>query len=249
MQAVILSAGFAKRLRPLTDNLPKSLLPFGKKTVIDEQIKCLEEAGFKTVSVIANQKFYKTMEEWRSRLSTLLEIKIINNRIANEKESIGSVGDLVFFIEETKPKDDLFIIGSDNLFEDSFDGLISFYKKISLVVIATHKKENSNVLVQPNEVFFEETSRRVISFQEKPYDPRSIYFSSLLYIFPRGMLELPAKYLREGGTPDGAGNFIKWLIRHGEKVFAYEMAGKRFDIGDPDSYRSALELYPFHRSS
>ena len=245
MKVLILAAGFGTRLRPLTNEIPKSLLSLCRGRVIDEQITNLVQGKLSSIFVMTNNKFYEGLRTWLSSSKYSKFVTLIDNEIQSEESRRGAVGDLTFFIDKVKPDDDLLVLGSDNIFDDSFEGILNFFNdKKHFVVIAVHTLANSNFSKQPNEVTLEKETSKIVKFLEKPTKPQSSYIASLLYFFPKSMLKLPASYLAEGNNPDQAGNFISWLIQHNYPVFGYEMQGRRFDIGDPESYSSTQKLYP-----
>lgn len=243
MKAIILAGGFATRLKPLTNNLPKSLLPLGRGVVIDEQIKNLFFAdNVEAVCVITNNKFYNLLENWRTQSNFADKITVINNGINREKERLGAVGDLKYALDTIVAKDDVLVLGSDNLFNISFKGIINFRKHHrNHVIIAVNMVETSNMSKQPNDVVLR--GDRVIKFIEKPSQPQSQYFSPLLYILPKSKLDLVSVFLSNGNYADNVGDFIAWLVNEKYPVIAYRMSGKRFDIGDPQSYKSTLATY------
>lgn len=245
MKAIILAGGFATRLRPLTDELPKSLLPLGGGVVIDEQVKQLFLAqAIEHLYIVTNAKFYDLLEAWRQRSSLVGRITVVNNGVQREADRLGAIGDLKYVLDQTALNEDILILGSDNLFDTAFDGIINFYKQLSpaTVVVAVNKTQHSNLSKQSSEVVFNEAGR-IIHFEEKPLQPQSPYFSSMLYIVPKTKLNLVRNHLLVTGYTDNAGDFIAWLVSNNHQVMAYQMAGKRFDIGDHESYRATQAIY------
>ena len=246
MKAVILAAGFATRLRPITDDLPKSLLSLCGRTVIDEQVdKLVSTERIDDIFVVTNAKFYGPMEKWRESSVYRDKIKIINDGVTREESKRGAIGTLKFCMDEVQIADDFLVLGSDNLFEDTFDGIINFfYQKQGCPVVAIHHIDNTNLSRQSSEVVLEPDTGRVTTFVEKPANPKSPYLSSLLYVMSLTILREVGSYLNSGSSPDNIGNFIAWLVSRNFPVFGYETNGRRFDIGDHQSYASTVSLYP-----
>lgn len=248
MKVLILAAGFGTRLRPATNDIPKSLLSLCWRKVIDEQVEAIVSAEISEIFVITNSKFRDLLEEWRLRSPHRARIKIIDDGVKEEAERKGAIGDLAFFLEEVNPNDSLLVLGSDNLFEDGFSGIINFFStRNEAVVVAISHFKNANASRQPNEISLDPAGR-IINFNEKPAQPQSPYLASLLYLLPESKLFLAAECLSMRRDADNAGNLIAWLVERGEPVFGYEMKGRRFDIGDMESYRSTQRDYPCIRA-
>lgn len=244
MKVIILAGGFATRLKPLTDNLPKSLLPLNNDlTVIDEQVASLFlEQEIESIVVITNNKFYNSLENWRKKSVFFNRISIINNDVDTESKRLGPIGDLCFALNKLGQDSDIFVLGCDVLFSCRFGDILNFFNKNrNSFVIASYHLSNSNVSRQPSEIVFD-SNGRVLKFVEKPIRPQSPYFSPMLYILPQEKLKAVNLFLQENYS-DNAGDFISWLVKNGYEVMAYKMEGQRFDIGDHQSYKSTLDSY------
>lgn len=246
MKTLILSAGFGTRLKPLFPDLPKSLLPLGSRKVIDAQIEKIFPINALPIFVLTNNVFYNSLKQWHIAFPHRDNIHIITNDVNNEREKKGAIGDLDFFIKKIKPEDDLLILGNDNLFNASFEGIINFFtQQCDATVIALHHIKNTNLSRQGDDVVFDDKTKRIISFrqisEQSDKRPQSPYIASLLYLLPNSMLRLTDAYLQDGQNPDNAGAFIAWLVDRGYPVFGYEMPGKRFDVGDIEAYQSTLD--------
>lgn len=248
MKTLILSAGFGTRLKPLFPNLSKSLLPLGNRNVIEAQIEKILPTNACPIFVLTNNVFYNSLNQWHISSPYRDNIHIIANGVSNEREKKGAIGDFDFFIKKIKLEDDLLILGNDNLFNASFEGIINFFtQQRDAAVIALHHIKNTNLSRQGDDVVFDDKTKRIISFRQIPEQsgerPQSPYIASLLYLLPNSMLHLTDTYLRDGQNPDNAGAFIVWLIDRGYPVFGYEMPGKRFDVGDIRAYQSTLDNF------
>ena len=246
MIAVILAAGFGTRCRPLTNNKPKSLLPLGDGTVIDAQLHWLFACkDIAKIVVVSNQKFYDLFVRWREGSVFRNQINIINDGVAHENSRLGAIGDLAFVFERCPDADDLLVLGSDNLFEDEVTGLVERFKheKEKFVVVTIHDFRKTLATVQPNEVSMD-TNNTLTYFKEKPKQPATSDFVSLLYVLPKTYFVRVTEYLVEGNNPDNAGSFIEWLVKNKYQVRGFRMSGRRFDIGDVASYRATQSHYP-----
>lgn len=247
MKAVILTAGFSTRLRPLTNNISKSLLPlYGKKKIIDEQLENIFSTNsISTIYIATNKKFYKDFERWKKDRQEKNRIVICSNGIEEESKLKGPFGDLEFFIQNNAINDDLLVLGSDNLFEDPFSSIISFYNLVKAPVVAIGTIENSNCLRQPNDILIDGQTKRIKLFRHKAKPPyQSPYFASFLFILPPAAFPFLGQYLHEMSySPDPPEHFVGWMVKKGHSFFAYKIRGERLDTGDLASYRSAQEWY------
>ena len=236
MIALILAAGFGTRCRPLTNDKPKSLLSLGKDTVIDEQLRWLFSCkDINRVVIVSNQKFFDTFTKWRKQSPYRERIEILNDGITDEKNQLGAIGDLVFTVKKIGKLDDLLVLGSDNLFDDNLDEMADNFNDNKNITVAIHNFKKSLVSVQSNEVKLDNDGF-ITYYKEKPAKPMTADFVSLLYIFPKEFLPKTSKYLAEGNKSDNAGSLIEWLVKKNYKVRGFKMFGRRFDVGDIESY-------------
>ena len=118
MKCIILCAGFATRLYPLTKNVPKPLLNVGKKTIIDSIIsKVSSIKEIKEIHIVTNDVFFNQFNQWKEHQKNKNSIHILNDGVKNNETRLGTVGDLNFVMQNAKINDDVMIIGGDNLFE------------------------------------------------------------------------------------------------------------------------------------
>ncbi len=241
MRALILAAGYATRLYPLTLNRPKPLLPIAGKPILEyimgkiEKIKEIEE-----VYVVTNEKFSPHFREWKGNFKSEKRIKILNDGTLSDEDKLGAVGDLRFVIEKEKISDDLFVAGGDNLFELDVVQFVEFFKKKGTSV-ALHDVRDKE-LARKYGIVTLDPDKRIIDFEEKPGNPQTTLAAICMYLFSKDKLGLLEEYLREGNNPDAPGYYIQWLYKKTE-VYGFAFGDKWYDIGDIIQYRKADEEY------
>ena len=241
MEAIILAAGYATRLYPLTENTPKPLLEVAGKVMIEHIIDKLEEIkDISKINIITNNKFTKNFINWEKKYSSRFQISIINDGTNNNEDRLGAIGDIQFTIKNKKINDDALVVAGDNLFDFSLGEIIEIFKNTNSNVIAlydVHDKElakNYGVVSVKNGI--------ISKFAEKPQSPESTLISTGIYIFPKKTLQLIQKYLDEGNNPDKSGSFIEWLHKK-EKVYAYTTGREWYDIGTLEQLEKADKTF------
>jgi len=233
MKALVLAAGYATRLYPLTKEYPKSLLAVGPKPIINYIIEKLEALDtIDEIIVVTNSKFFPIFRDWKRRLNSRIRLSIIDDLTKTNETRRGSVGDINFVINRKKIKDDFLVIGGDNLFDGGLEDFISFSKSLKGSPVIGVYDIGDKANAKHYGVIKLDRKKRVVDFQEKPQRPKSSLVGMCLYYFPRQRLKLIKKYLSSKiKTSDASGSYIDWL--KGEvPVYAFVFSGRWFDIGD-----------------
>jgi len=244
MKVLILAAGYAIRLQPLTLNTPKSLLEIGGKKIIDRIVgKILGLKDLDEIYVITNRKFYRNFIEWSKSCGCRKKISIIDDGTATNEMRLGAIRDMELAIREKKIDDDLLVIAGDNLFEMDINTFVNF---------AASKKDGASVALydvgsleaaKKYGVVNIDKSGSVVEFEEKPANPKSTLISTGIYYFPKEYVSDIDRYLKaEGAKFDAPGYYIKWLSANG-KVYGFSFLQDWYDIGDIGSYNKADEEY------
>ncbi|MCB1195881.1 nucleotidyltransferase family protein [bacterium] len=241
MKAIIMAAGYATRLYPLTENKAKPLLPIAGKPIIEYIIDKLEVFdAIDAIYVVTNQKFHRQFEEWAHVYSYKKPIEIINDGTLSNDDRLGAIGDMNFVIKQKKIDDDLIVVAGDNIFDFSLEALKQFSKNKNLVICAYNvgdiKLASRYGIVSVNQ------NAQVTSFVEKPAQPPSTLAALGIYLFKRGAVSLIKRYIDEGNNQDAPGFFVQWVYKV-EDVYAYVFNGQWFDIGDLESYNHADAIY------
>ncbi|MBN2097625.1 MAG: nucleotidyltransferase family protein [Candidatus Omnitrophica bacterium] len=243
MLALILAAGYATRMYPLTLNKPKPLLSIAGKPAIEhiiERIRAIKEVA--RILVITNAKFFQHFQDWKKTFSEELPIKILNDQSLSEQDRLGAVGDIDFVLKQEKVSQDLLVIAGDNLFQGGLREFIDFARnKAPASSIGLHKLNNLKQVKKYSQVRLD-AEQRIIEFEEKPQRPSSTLVAKCIYFFPAEKLHLIAEYIKTGGSTDQPGHYISWLYRQ-DKVFGFIFSGRWYDIGDAQTYQKASDEF------
>ncbi len=241
MKALVLAAGYATRMYPLTESQPKPLLKVGKKTIIEHilgKIKTLKEVD--EVFIVTNARFYDLFRVWSNKLSFPKKITLVNDGTISKDDRLGAIGDILFTLRENDVNDDLLIIGGDNLFEDDLNTLIKFFKEKKSSVIFLNDVKNLEAAKLYGIVTLDK-DQKIIRFVEKPPKPESTLASTLIYVLKKDHL----LYIQEAmthGFADHTGDFICYLSKK-EKIYGFNLKGKWFDIGSLEALKEAEKKF------
>ena len=243
MQAIILAAGYATRLHPLTKTTAKPLLPVGGRPMIDYIYeKIVEVPEIDAVHVVTNHRFAASFEQWATAHERRLPLRIYDDGTQSNEDRLGAIGDIHFPVERAGLQhEDLLIVAGDNLFDFSLIDYARYWRmKRDGSCIAVYDCPDRE-LVKKYSVAVLDEQDRVISFIEKPADPMTNTVGIATYIYHREHVPLVDRYLREGNSPDQPGKFIAWLHRQAP-VYGFRFAGTWMDIGDLQQLRQADNL-------
>ncbi|MCP4364612.1 MAG: nucleotidyltransferase family protein [Planctomycetes bacterium] len=235
MKALILQAGYGTRMYPLTENFPKGLLPVGGRPLIDYLVMNIESVpDIDTIYVVTNQKFYPAFAEWHKNFDSPGNIVLINDGTLTNETRLGSIRDMQLTIETNDIRDDLLVVGGDNIFDMSFVGFVEYFKQKKGDIVAVQRISDKERRRRTGVVLMDDDSRLTACY-EKPDDPVSELATPPLYMLRRETLPLIAEYIREGNDTDAPGNLTVWLYKR-RPVYGYLFKGECYDIGDMESY-------------
>ncbi len=240
MKILLLAAGYATRLYPLTLNTPKPLLPVAGRTVLEfifDLIEPLKEVD--EVFIVTNKRFYQAFDAWRRSFKSSKRITVIDDGTTSNETRLGATGDIEFVIEKKDIKDDLMVLAGDNLFKADLSPFLDFCaSKRPSVTIGLYDIKDLILATRYGIVSIDKNSK-VIDFKEKPASPQSTLAAMCLYFFPEERLGIMKRYLEIDTAKDAPGYFLEWLYKR-EPVFGYVFKDKKwFDIGDKKSYEDA----------
>jgi len=233
VKALVLAAGYATRLYTLTKEYPKSLLAVGARPMIEHIIEKLEAIKeIDEVIVVTNSKFMPIFRDWQRKFKIKKRLSLVDDLTKSNETRLGAVGDMDFVVNKKRIKDDLLVIGGDNLFDGGLSDFLLFAKSFEnapvIGIYDIEKKESA----KKYGVIKLDRKNRVADFQEKPEKPESSLVGMCLYYFPKERLKLLKKYLGDKKkASDAAGSYIDWLRKEVE-VYGFVFSGKWFDIGD-----------------
>jgi glucose-1-phosphate thymidylyltransferase len=230
VKALILAAGYATRLSPLTDDFPKGLLRVGGRPIVDWIVDNLHDAGIDDVHLVTNARFAPFFDEWSKGNG----VTIADDGTDTNENRLGAIGDIQFAALD----DDALVIAGDNLFDFRLADLIDFWRaKGSASAVAAHDV-GTRELARKYGIVDVDADDRIVSFVEKPDDPPSTLAATATYLYCRAHLALVDTYLAEGNAPDQPGNYVAWLHRR-EPVYAFRFEGGWYDIGDHEQLLEA----------
>lgn len=241
MKALILAAGYATRLYPLTINNPKPLLPINGRPIIDyivDEINTIDVID--KIYVISNHKFAGHFEQWAETVKSEREVVILDDMTSTEETKLGAVGDIQFVIESEKIDDELMIAAGDNYFTFKLKEYYDFYRSISRDCVCAKRLDDVEML-KSFAVASVNDAGKIMELVEKPQQPKSDLAVYATYIYKRDTVPMFKQYLEEGNKPDAPGYFVQWLYKR-KDVYAYIMNGDCYDIGTPKAYEDINKL-------
>ena len=241
MKCIILAAGYATRLYPLTKNFPKPLLKVRDKAIMSWLVEDIVKIdGMDEVIVVSNHCFVNVFYDWKrqvennGRLSHDVQITILDDGSTENDNRLGAVRDIAYGIEMCRIEDYILVMAGDNLLDFSIAGFVEFYRKKQTTCIMRHFENSIEKLQRTGVVEINEDSK-VLRMEEKPREPRSTWAVPPFYIYPQKDLNTILAGVKSGEVNvDAPGGFIEWFCKK-NVVHAYEMPGKRFDIGNLES--------------
>ena len=222
MKALILAAGYATRLRPLTETIPKQLLPVGGRPMVDWILDRIAETSADEVHLVTNARFAPDFERWAEGK----DVRIHDDGTTSNEDRLGAIGDIAFVGLD----DDLLAIAGDNLFDYSLTDYESYWRVKGGSCVAVHDVGDLELAKKYGIVDVDEDDR-ITSFVEKPERPPTTLCATATYLYRRDDAALISTYLEEGNPPDQPGNFVAWLHKR-RPVYAYRFPGEWYDIGD-----------------
>jgi len=243
MKCIILCAGYATRLYPLTRNTPKHLLIVKDKTILDNVIQKIPTHTVEHIYVVTNQKFYQNFVDWKHGLDGHATITVLNDFTTSNNDRLGSIGDVAYVIDQMNIDDDILLMSGDNLFNFSIAPLLKIFREgknvIALYDVKTKEEARKMGIPTLN------ANGKIIGLIEKPKNPKSTLVSIGIYIFHKPVLKLLKQYLDEKNSPDRVGDFISWLCQKTD-IYTYNYDASDdiwLDIGTPSQLALANEIY------
>lgn len=246
MKAVILCAGYATRLYPLTKDTPKPLLQVGSKPILEwilDQLKDIKDLN--AVYLITNDKFAGHFEKWAKTASASFPwpIEVVNDGTTSNDNRLGAIGDLAFvYKQKNVGEEDVLVLAGDNFFDSSLQDFVNFGKaKRPGGVIAVYDVKDKELAKQYGLVQ-SGPDGKVQAFYEKPQNPPTTLASCGVYWLPRETRSMLDRYLASGNNPDQPGHYMRWLAETAS-LYATPIKGKWLDIGDLASYEKANAMF------
>lgn len=242
MKNIVIAAGYATRLYPLTENFPKPLLKVGSRNILErmlDDIDALPEIDAHII--VTNHRFAHIFEEWLAGTSYTKPVTIIDDGTETNETRLGAVRDLLLAIERCKIDDDIMVVAADNILEFSMRGFVDYFKEKATSVIMCHHEPELKKL-QRTGVIAVDGDMKVLEMQEKPENPVSNWAVPPFYIYSKADLPLIVDCMNHGCGFDAPGNLAHYLA-DASTLHAWPMTAGRFDIGSLDSYKEAQERF------
>ncbi len=245
MKILILAAGYATRLYPLTLTKPKPLLDVAGKPMIEHVLDNIAPIpGIDCVYVVTNAKFAGAFQEWADHYratKSKLNVTIINDLSTDDSNKLGAIGDLHLVLQRENVDDDLIVVAGDNLFSQSVEEFGKFCRSKNAPVLAVYDVGNLEEIKKYNAITMDQDGR-ITFFEEKPKQPQSTLTGIALYFYPRATLPLIRQYIAEGNNPDQPGRLVQWLYPR-TPFYTWRVPGLWFDIGSKETLEEANRIF------
>ncbi len=245
MNILILAAGYATRLYPLTENKAKPLLEVAGKPMIEWVLDNLAPIpDIDRVYVVTNNKFAASFEAWASDYKARgarMEFTIVNDGSTSDSDKLGAIGDIHHVLKtQGISGQDLLVVAGDNLFSHP---VAAFAKaaKANPATLALYDVGNLEEIRKYNNVTTD-ADGVITHFEEKPAEPKTTKTGIALYYYRKDVLPLIDAYVAEGNNPDQPGRLIQWLYPR-VKVGTWDVPGTWFDIGSKETLVEANEVF------
>lgn len=244
MKCLILAAGYATRLYPLTENYPKPLLEVGDKTILDWLVDDISSSGIvDEFVVISNHKFAQRFVEWASAKAdpALPKITVVDDGTSTNETRLGAVVDIQFAIDNLGIDDDILVIAGDNVLDFSLVRFIDYARDKGTSCIMRYFEPEEKRLRKCAVVEIDDDDL-IVSMEEKPAEPKSHWCCPPFYYYPREDARLISEGIAAGSGTDAPGSFFAWLSFR-VPTHAMQMPGRRYDIGNLESYSQVCQEY------
>ncbi len=245
MKVIILAAGYATRLYPLTLTRPKPLLPVAGKPMIDyvlDNVAAID--GIDRVYIVTNAKFADQFQKWADDYRTSkrsLDFTIVNDGSTDDTNKLGAIGDLNLVVTREKIDDDVIVVAGDNLFSEPLTDFGRVCREKNAPVLAVYDVGSLEDIKKYNSITFD-SSGRITFFEEKPKQPTSTVTGIALYFYPRASIPLIRQYVAEGNNPDQPGRLVQWLYPR-TPVYVWNVPGIWYDIGSKETLEEANRIF------
>jgi len=245
MKVIILAAGYATRLYPLTLTQPKPLLPVAGKPMIEHVLDNLAPmGGLDRIYVVTNAKFAGHFQKWADgyrATKAKLDFTIVNDGSTDDSNKLGAIGDLHLVLTREQVVDDVIVVAGDNLFSEELTGFGRYCCEKKAPVLAVYDVGDLEQVKKYNAISVADDGR-ITFFEEKPASPSSTLTGIALYYYPRSTLPLVKQYIAEGNNPDQPGRLIQWLYPR-VPVYTWKVPGRWFDIGSKETLEEANRIF------
>ncbi len=245
MKLIVLGAGYATRLYPLTLNQPKPLLAVAGKPMLEHVLDNLAPVrDIDHVYVVTNAKFADHFQRWaddyRARRPGL-DFTIVNDHSTDDSNKLGAIGDLNLVLTQEKIDDDIIVVAGDNLFSHSLETFGEFCRQKNAPVSAVYDVGDLEEIKKYNAIEVD-GGGRITYFEEKPQQPKSTLTGIALYYYPKAALALIRRYIEEGNNPDQPGRLVQWMYQR-TPFYTWRVPGIWYDVGSKETLEEANRIF------
>lgn len=242
MKCIVLAAGYATRLYPLTENYPKSLLDVGGKPILNwllDDIDSLEDIT--GITVVSNHKFIQHFNEWKEKQDFKNPVTVLDDGSVENEHRLGAVRDIQYALESLDIRENVLVIAGDNILEFSFSGFVKYAKEKDTSCVMCHEEKDLKKQ-QRTAIITLDGEGLITSYEEKPKNPKGNLAVPPFYFYRSDDSKRIQEAIDEGCSVDAPGSFAAWLSGK-TRVHAWIMPGNRYDIGDIQSYEAAKRKF------
>jgi glucose-1-phosphate thymidylyltransferase len=245
MKVLILAAGYATRLYPLTLTQPKPLLAVAGKPMIEYVLDNIAPiGGIDRVYVVTNAKFAGQFQTWSDHYrvtKSKLDFTIVNDKSTDDSNKLGAIGDMHLVMTREKVDDDLIVVAGDNLFSQSLEGFGVVCRQKKAPVLAVYDVGSLEEIKKYNSISLD-AAGKITFFEEKPKTPTSTLTGIALYYYPKAVLPMIHQYIAEKNNPDQPGRLVQWMYQR-TPVYTWSVPGIWFDIGSKENLAEADRIF------
>ena len=245
MKLIILAAGYATRLYPLTLNQPKPLLPVAGKPMLEHVLDNIATVrSIDQAYVVTNAKFAGHFEKWAagySRPNLNFGFTIVNDQSTDDSNKLGAIGDMHLVMTTQQIDDDIIVVGGDNLFSNDLADFGAYCEQMRAPVTAVYDVGDLEEIKKYNSIEIDENNR-ITYFEEKPKVPKSTLTGIALYYYPKSTIPLIHQYISEGNNPDQPGRLVQWLYTR-VPFYVWKVPGLWYDIGSIETLEEANQVF------
>ncbi len=242
MKLIVLGAGYATRLHPLTLNQPKPLLHVAGKPMIEHVLDNVRGiTDLDQIHIVTNAKFAEHFQAWADSYDMAHPISIINDRSTDDSNKLGAIGDIHLVLKETSIDDDIVVIAGDNLFSESLEAFGDFARTKNAPVLGVYDVGDLEEIKKYNAIEIDQDDR-ITFFEEKPANPKSTLTGIALYYYPKSVLPLIHQYIAEGNNADQPGRLVQWLYPR-TPFYVWRVPGIWYDVGSKETLEEANRIF------
>lgn len=245
MKLIILGAGYATRLYPLTLNQPKPLLHVAGRPMVEHLLDHLTPIkSIDQIYIVTNAKFADHFQRWADEYQSShgsLNLTIVNDQSTDDSNRLGAIGDMNLVLNQEQIDDDIMVVAGDNLLSNSLEDFGKFCQEKQAPVLGVYDIGNLDEVKKYNAIDVD-SDGRILFFEEKPATPKSTLVGIALYYYPKGTLPLIRQYTEEGNNPDQPGRLVEWMYQR-TPFYTWVVPGIWYDVGSKETLEEANRIF------